>query len=373
MTGPLDGIRVIELAAKGPAPFGAMLLSDFGADVVRIDRSGARPHSDPLGRGRRSIAIDLKSERGVEVLLRLVESADVLIEGYRPGVAERLGFGPATCQAVNPRLVFARMTGWGQSGPLANQAGHDLNFLAATGALFHLGGRDETPSPPLNLVGDFGGGAMYLFAGVLLALIERERSGCGQVVDAAMVDGVASLTTAYHALRAVGQWSDTRESNLVDGGAPSYRTYRCADSRFVAVGCLEPATYRSFLDLLGLDPADWPQHDTTRWPTQRTELGAIFAARDRGHWESLFAGSDACVTAVLDLGEAVKDSHLVERETFSQVDGVVLPNPAPRLSRTPGRIGRTSTDPGADTDEILAELGFSATQLARLRADAVVS
>lgn len=367
MTHALDGVRVVELSAKGPAPFGAMLLADFGAEVIRIDRPGATSGADPLGRGRRSIALDLKSPQGVDVLLRLIEHADVLIEAYRPGVSERLGFGPAVCHERNPALIYARMTGWGQTGPLASRAGHDLNFLAIAGALHPLGSAEHPPPPPLNLVGDFGGGGTYLVIGVLLAIIERARSGHGQVIDAAMVDGVANLMTAYHALRAAGHWSDRREANLVDGGAPSYRTYRCADGRFIAVGCLEPGTYRAFLERLQLEPSRWPQHDASRWPDQRAHLIGLFASQPREHWERVFADSDACVSAVLDMGESTRAAHLAERGTFTDMEGVSMPSPAPRLSRTPGRAGPPSPTSGADTDEVLTDLGLSAAEITALR------
>ena len=366
----LAGVRVVELSAKGPAPFGVMLLADLGAEVIRVERPGgsSAEDGDPgVDRGRRTIAIDLKQPEGLDVLLRLIESADVLVEGYRAGVAERLGAGPDACLERNPRLVYARMTGWGQEGPLAQVAGHDINFLSLAGALYPIGHADAPPPPPLNLVGDFGGGGTYLAIGVLAALLERERSGKGQVVDVAMVDGVASLLTAYHALRSAGGWSDERESNLVDGGAPWYRTYATADKGFVAVGTLEPSFYAIFLERLGLSPAEWPQYDQADWPRQRGELARIFATEPRAHWEQLFDRTDACVTPVLDLGESLRAPHLVARKTF--VDGSSTPQPAPRLSRTPGRAGGA---PERATDAILDGIGIVAPELSRLRKGGVV-
>jgi len=371
----LAGIRVLELSAKGPGPFGVMLLADLGADVIRIDRPSApaRTVQDATARGRRSIAIDLKQERGVELVLALVERADVLVEGYRPGIAERLGIGPETCLERNPRLVYARMTGWGQDGPLARRAGHDINFLSVAGALYPLGAAEEPPSPPLNLVGDFGGGGTYLAIGVLAALLERDRSGRGQVVDAAMVDGVSSLLTAYHSLLQHGLWSEERESNLVDGGAPWYRAYRTADGGYVAVGALEPPFWTTLLELLELDPADWPQYAREDWPRQRRGLAQIFETRTRDDWEQLFDGSDACVSPVLTLSEATRAPQLAGRGTFVELDGRLTPAPAPRLSRTPGNAGGKIAEAGEHTDAILAELGLTGPSRDELRAAGVVA
>jgi alpha-methylacyl-CoA racemase len=372
----LAGIQVLELEAKGPAPFGVMLLADLGADVVRVERVrrtdavGARA---PIDRGRRAIALDLKSPRGLALLMELVAGADVLVEGFRPGVAERRGFGPDECMARNPRLVYARMTGWGQAGPLAERAAHDINYLAIAGALHPLGSADRPPPPPLNLVGDFGGGGTFLAIGVLAALLERERSGAGQVIDAAMVDGVASLLTAFHGLRAAGRWTDVREDNLVDGGAPWYRTYETADGGYVAVGALEPAFYAQLLERLGLDPAQWPMFGRERWPTQREHLARIFAERPRAHWEALFEGSDACVTPVLTMAESTRAPHLLARGVFAEINGAPVPCPAPRLSRTAARIASDPPAYGEHTDEILAELGLAAEERAELRSLAVVA
>ena len=367
---PLSGLRVVELAAKGPAPFAVMLLADLGAEVVRVDRPGTA--HDPVAarfvdRGRRSIALDLKAPEGLAVLEELVERADVLVEGYRPGVAERLGIGPQECLARNPRLVYARMTGWGQDGPLAQRAGHDLNFLAVCGALGPLGEADRPPPPPLNLLGDFGGGALYLALGVLAALHERERSGRGQVVDAAMVDGVLGMLTAYHGLLAAGLWSAERESNLVDGGAPWYRCYRTADGEFVAVGTLEPRFYLELMERLGLDPEEWPMDDRARWPEQRHLFEEVFAERTREEWEQLFEGSDACVSPVFSLAEAADAPHLRERRSFVAVDGDRVPAAAPRLGRTPAAVAAPSGPAGSDGEAILVELGIEPERRYRLR------
>ncbi|HEX2028639.1 MAG TPA: CaiB/BaiF CoA-transferase family protein [Nitriliruptorales bacterium] len=371
--GPLAGVRLVELAAIGPAPFGVMLLADLGADVVRVDRlppagsDGAHVSMLGLSRGRRSIAVDLKHPGGLDLLLRLSDGADVLVEGYRPGVAERLGFGPDACLARNPRLVYARVTGWGQDGPLADRAGHDIDVAAVAGALHPIGRAGEPPPPPLNLVADFGGGGTYVAVGVLAALLERKRSGRGQVVDVAMVDGVASLTAMLHGLLAANGWSTQRGDNLLDGSAPFYDTYRTADGGFLAVGCLEPRFYAQFLDRLGLDPADWPQFDRDRWPEQKRRLADIFARRTRDEWLACFEGSDACVAPVLSLTEAPQHPHIRARGTFITVGGVRQPAPAPRLSRTPGAVTRPAPAPGEHTDEILDGLGYSRREVAALR------
>lgn len=373
----LTGTRVVELAARGPAPYGVMLLADLGAEVIRIDRPTAdgieRLGETVTGRGRRSIAIDLKQADGLALLLGLVDHADVLVEGYRPGVAERLGFGPEVCHARNARLVYARMTGWGQVGPLAARAGHDINYLAVAGGLHPIGDADRPPPPPLNLVADYGGGGTFLVIGILAALLERERSGIGQVLDVAMVDGVSSLLTAFHALHGMGLWRDERGANLLDGGAPWYRTYRTADDRFVAVGCLEPGFYRILLDRLGLDPEAWPQYDEDVWPALHEELARIFGAEPRSHWEAVFEGIDACVTPVLTLDEAARSAQLVARETLvSTADGLV-PGPAPRFSRTPSRVAERSRPPAEDSDWVLDVLGVPPDARRELRRRGVVS
>lgn len=364
MAGPLTGTTIVEVAAIGPAPFGVMLLADLGADVIRVDRvsSVTNPGQEitmvGLSRGRRSVAVDLKHPDGLDVLLRLTDRADVLVEGFRPGVAERLGFGPDVCLERNPALVYARMTGWGQEGPLADRAGHDIDYAAVAGALHPIGRAGQPPPPPLNYLADFGGGGAYLAIGVVAALFERERSGRGQVVDAAMVDGAASLTALFHGLLEMGAWTTERGSNLLDGAAPFYDTYATSDGGFIAVGCLEPQFYAEFLDRLGLDAEEWPQFDQERWPQQKRDLAERFAAEPRAHWEEVFAGSDACVAPVLALDEAPSHPHNRARGTFTDVDGAVQPAPAPRFSRTPGRAGDPAPPPGDHTDDIVAGLGL---------------
>ncbi|MBW4701059.1 CaiB/BaiF CoA-transferase family protein [Micromonospora sp. RL09-050-HVF-A] len=358
-TGPLAGVRVVELASLAPAPFGCMVLADLGADVVRVDRPGgpapgrlAAPTTGPLHRGRRVTTLDLKTPAGVADLLRLVERADVLVEAYRPGVAERLGFGPRTCRDRNPRLVYARLTGWGQDGPLAARAGHDIDYIALSGALEPLGRPGERPHAPLNLLGDFAGGGMLLATGVLAALLERERSDLGQVVDAAMVDGSALLTAFLHGMLGDGRWSAPRGANLLDGGAPFYDTYRTADDRFVAVGALEPAFYAALLTGLGLadDPTLPAQHDPDGWPELRRRFTARFAERTRDEWTAVFADLDACVAPVLAPTEAHRHPHNAARGTFVAVGGEVQPAPAPRFARTPAAAPRPAPDPADPLD-----------------------
>jgi alpha-methylacyl-CoA racemase len=360
-TGPLAGLRVVELAGIGPGPHAAMVLADLGAEVVRIDRPsgglqlGDAEAPDPTLRGRRRVAADLKDPAGREIVLRLVERADVLIEGYRPGVTERLGVGPADCHARNPRLVYGRMTGWGQDGPLAQRAGHDINYISVTGALHAIGRAGERPVPPLNLVGDFGGGSMLLVVGVLAALWEAERSGHGQVVDAAMVDGASLLVQMVWSLLGQGAWRDERGVNLLDGHTPFYDTYTCADGRYVAVGALEPQFYAAFLDGLGLDQAELPaQYDQEGWPTLRARFTEVFATRSRDEWAKLFDGTDACVSPVLSFAEAAEHPHLEARSTIVAPDGVRQAAPAPRFSRTAPGLRPL---PGApeDVDAVLAD------------------
>ncbi|MEU7926473.1 CaiB/BaiF CoA-transferase family protein [Micromonospora sp. NPDC049107] len=358
--GPLAGVRVVELASLAPAPFGCMVLADLGADVVRVDRPGgpgagrlAAPSGGPLQRGRRLTALDLKSPTGVADLLRLVERADVLVEAYRPGVAERLGFGPDVCRDRNPRLVYARMTGWGQDGPLAARAGHDIDYIAVAGALEPLGRAGERPHAPLNLIGDFAGGGMLLAVGVLAALLERERSGLGQVVDAAMVDGSALLTSFLHGLLGTGRWAAPRGRNLLDGGAPFYDTYATADGGFVAVGALEPAFYGELLAGLGLADADLPhQYDPRGWDELRRRLTERFAERTRDEWTAIFADRDACVAPVLAPGDAHRHPHNAARGTFVEVDGEVQPAPAPRFDRTPTGPPVPAPDPERDASPV---------------------
>jgi alpha-methylacyl-CoA racemase len=361
VSGPLVGLRVVELAGIGPGPHAAMLLADLGADVVRVERPDgglqlAPGAQDQMLRGRRSVLLDLKDPAHRETLLRLVERADVLIEGLRPGITERLGVGPADCQARNPRLVYARMTGWGQDGPLARRAGHDINYIALSGVLHAIGPAGGKPVPPLNLVGDFGGGSMFLVMGVLAALWERERSGAGQVVDAAMVDGVSALAQMFWSLRACGLWSETRGTNLLDSGAPYYDTYRCADGRYVAVGALEPQFYATLLEGLGLSGIELPnQLDPAGWPTLRQRFTTAFAARTRDEWVAVFDGTDACVAPVLSFAEVAAHPHIAARGTIITLDGVTQAAPAPRFSRTAPDLPTPPPPPGADTAAVLAD------------------
>ncbi|HVQ92631.1 MAG TPA: CaiB/BaiF CoA-transferase family protein [Mycobacteriales bacterium] len=360
MTGPLAGLRVIELAGIGPGPHAAMILGDLGAEVVRVERAGGAGLDvsgggpDHLLRNRRSLVADLKNPADRDLVLRLIGRADVLIEGFRPGVAERLGVGPDECAAVNPRLVYARMTGWGQDGPRSATAGHDINYISLTGALHAIGRPGERPVPPLNLVGDFGGGSMFLLLGILAALFERNGSGSGQVVDAAMIDGANVLAQMMWAMRGFGQWSAEPGSNLLDGGAPFYDTYRCSDGRWVAVGALEPQFYAALLRGLGLDPGQLPgQLDRDRWPELRTRLAAVFGSQDRDHWAAVFEGTDACVTPVLSFDEVAGQSYLRQRGSVIDVAGVPQAAPAPRFSRTPAVTPRPPRPAGADTDAIV--------------------
>ncbi len=374
MSGPLHGIRVVELAGLGPAPYACMLLADLGAEVLRVDRPAPGfgvPAYDITGRGRRSLALDLKNPAAAEVVLRLVDSADVLVEGLRPGVAERLGVGPDACLSRNPRLVYARMTGWGQDGPLAPRVGHDINYASITGALAAIGEPGRKPVPPLNLVADFGGGSMFLVTGVLAALLERATSGRGQVVDAAMVDGVTSLLAMTYGFRAAGGWDDERGSNLLDGGAPFYDTYRCSDGQYVAIGALEPQFWALVVQTLGLEGLP-EQYDRAGWPVLRQQLTDAFAARTRDEWAAVFEDLDACVSPVLTLGEAPQHPHLAARQAVVEVDGVPQPAPAPRFSRTPGEIGVSPRPAGADTRGALQAWGFQPDEVAQLEQAAVV-
>jgi alpha-methylacyl-CoA racemase len=382
--GPLQGVRVIEIASLAPAPFGCMVLSDLGADVLRVDRPssvagaatlvGGEATADPLSRGRRSIGLNLKDPAGVHVLLRLIESADVLVEGFRPGVAERLGFGPDTCLERNPRLVYGRMTGWGQEGPMATMAGHDINYIAVAGALDPIGHAGERPVPPLNLIGDFGGGGMLLALGILAALYERSQSGRGQVVDAAMVDGAALLTSFIHGMRGQGLWSDERGTNLLDSGAPFYDTYETADGRYMSVGALEPQFYAALLRGLGLEGEDLPgQLDRERWPELRARFTEVFKQRTRDEWTAIFDGTDACVAPVLGLGEAPAHPHNRARDGFPEIGGLTQPAPAPRFSRTAVETPRPPVRPGEHTDAALAETGLTEDEIASLRATGAIA
>jgi alpha-methylacyl-CoA racemase len=361
MAGPLQGLRVVELAGIGPGPHAAMILGDLGADVVRIERpgsSGGTPKGDPDAtlRNRRSVAANLKTDEGRELVLRLVAKADVLIEGYRPGVTERLGLGPDECARVNERLVYARMTGWGQTGPRSQQAGHDINYISLNGVLHSIGRAGERPVPPLNLVGDFGGGSMFLLVGILAALWERHVSGKGQVVDAAMIDGSSVLSQMVWGMRANGLWTDERGTNMLDGGAPYYDTYTCADGRYVAVGAIEPQFYAALLEGLGLDAADLPsQNDRNGWPELRARFAEAFGSADRDHWAKVFADSDACVTPILAFGEVETEPHVTQRDTFYPVGDWLQPSPAPRFSRTAPSAPKPPGERGADTEAVLRD------------------
>lgn len=358
MAGPLEGLRVIELAGIGPGPHASMILGDLGADVVRIERpnQASGVARDAMLRNRRFLTADLKSDEGRDLVLKLVAKADVLIEGYRPGVTERLGLGPDDCARVNDRLIYARMTGWGQTGPRSQQAGHDINYISLNGVLHSIGRAGERPVPPLNLVGDFGGGSMFLLVGVLAALWERQTSGKGQVIDAAMIDGSSVLIQMMWAMRAMGMWTDERGANMLDGGAPYYDTYECADGRYVAVGAIESQFYAELLKGLGLNAGDLPgQNDRSRWPELRARLTEVFASKDRDHWAKVFADSDACVTPVLAFGEVETEPHVTERKTFYRVGGGLQPLPAPRFSRTVPGEPRPPGAPGADTEAVLRD------------------
>ncbi|WP_199431837.1 CaiB/BaiF CoA transferase family protein [Qaidamihabitans albus] len=377
--GPLSGLKVIELAGLAPAPFACTILADLGADVIRVDR--ATPGEDVLGfpydplmRGRRTIGVNTKSPDGVELVLRLAEKADALVEGFRPGVAERMGLGPEQVRERNPRLVYGRITGWGQDGPLAPQAGHDINYIGLAGALEPVGRAGERPVPALNLIGDFGGGGLFLAMGVLAALYERTSSGQGQVVDASMVDGAALLTTHLHGLKAAGVWGGERGENMLDGGAPFYDTYETADGKYVAVGAIEMRFWASLVQVLGLDAAELPVHlDKSEWPRLRQILAEAIGKHTRDELVARAEGTDACLTPVLSPWEAPEHPHNAARGTFVDVDGVVQPAPGPKFDRTPPGPPEPPHDKGADTGEVLAELGLDGSEIERLRAAGAVN
>ena len=375
--GPLAGIRVVELAGLGPAPFCAMVLADLGADVITVDRAawvGTSEPMDVLRRGRRSIAVDLKHDEGAETVLRLAERSDVFLEGFRPGVAERLGIGPDPCLRRNPALIYGRMTGWGQHGPLAKAAGHDINYIAVAGALQPIGRAGEPPVPPLNLVGDFGGGGLLLALGVLAALHERTASGAGQVVDAAMVDGASLLLTMLHDQRHIGMWSDQRADNYIDTAAPYYDAYETADGHYLAVGAIEPQFWSELLRLLEIDPADLPdQEDRTQWPAMKRRFKEIFGGRTRDQWCELFDGTDACVTPVLAPREVAGYPHMVQRNAMITVGDRVLPAPAPRFSRSHPADPTPPPRPGQHTVDVLAAAGFTDAEIAALLASGTVA
>ena len=367
--GALNGITVLELAGIGPGPFCAMLLADMGARVIRIDRPDGPPgtRDEAVSRGRRSLVLDLKNPIAVEALKRMVLQADALIEGFRPGVMERLGLGPDTLLMANPRLIYGRMTGWGQNGPLAKRAGHDINYIALTGALHAIGNADRPPPPPLNLIGDYGGGGMLLALGILAAFIERGNSGRGQVVDAAMVDGAALLMAPIYGMLARGRWTPERGTNFLDGTASFYGSYACACGGFVAVGPIEPAFFAEMLVRLGLDVAAFDNRmDPATWPTHKARLAEAFLGRTRDAWAEIFADSDGCVTPILSMAEAPLHPHIIARETFVTAHGAVQPAPAPRFSRTPSALGAAPPLRGEHGAEILAEFGFSVQEIESL-------
>ena len=379
--GALDGVRVIELAGIGPGPFCGMMLADQGAEVIQVDRAvavrggdPARPPGNVNGRGRRSIGVDLKSPEGVETVLRLVEGAGMVFEGFRPGVAERLGVGPDDCLARNPAIVYGRMTGWGQDGPYSSMAGHDINYIALAGVLAHIGRSDSGPVPPMNLVGDFGGGGMYLAYGMVCALFEARNSGKGQVVDAAMVDGAASLMSFIHGMLASGFHSPERGTNLLDTGAHFYDVYECADGGWISLGSIEPQFYAELLDKLGLDAERFgKQNDRDLWPELSAEIAAVVRMKTRDEWDAILEGSDVCYAPVLTVDEAIRHPHNVARGTFIDVGGITQPGPAPRLSRTPGEVRRPPAHAGQHTDEVLSEAGFDDDEVAALRASGAVA
>lgn len=378
--GPLAGIRIVELASIGPGPFCCMLLSDMGAEIIRVDRLEpgdiglpGDPRLNVLNRNRRSVALDLKKPEGIRAVLRLVAQSDVLIEGFRPGVTERLGLGPDDCFAVNPRLVYGRMTGWGQDGPLAQTAGHDINYIALAGALHAIGPKAGAPVPPLNLVGDFGGGALYLAFGIVCALLERNRSGSGQVVDAAMVDGCASLMSSVYSAIARGTWQRNRGENILDGSSPWYSVYETRDGKYISIGSIEARFYRELIRRTGLDES-WieRQHDRANWALLREQLTHVFRSKTRDEWVRAFDGIDVCFAPVLDPWEAPEHPHLKARGTFVESFGTLQPAPAPRFSRSVPAITAPPPLPGEHTDAVLRDWGFSPDEVAMLRENAVI-
>lgn len=373
--GPLSSVKVLEIAGIGPGPMCAMLLADLGAEVIRIDRLQASnlgiikdPKKDVLMRGRRSIAVDLKSPEGIETVLKLVEQSDVITEGFRPGVMERLGLGPDVCLARNPKLIYGRMTGWGQYGPLAQSAGHDINYISITGALNSFGREGEAPVPPLNLVGDFGGGALYLAMGILAGVIEAKSSGKGQVVDCAMTDGSASLMGMFYGMKGMGKWSEDRGTNLLDGGSHFYNVYKTKDDNFVSIGSIESKFYRELLEKTGLiDDASLPkQMDGNGWGLMKEKLTAIFLTKTRSEWCDIMEGSDVCFAPILNLEESIKHPHNVARETFVEIGGISQPAPAPRFDRTPSDVPKPASAPGEDTEAVLSDWGFDADAIKAL-------
>lgn len=373
--GPLHGVKIIEIASLAPAPMGTTVLADLGAEVILVDRPGgtkggaATGDGNPVRRNRKSITLDLKKPEAREILLKLCEQADVFVEGFRPGVTERLGLGPDDLAARNPRIVYARMTGWGQTGPLAQTAGHDMNYIAMTGVLHMLGRSGEKPQFPANLIGDFGGGGMLMALGILAALVERATSGKGQTVDAAMVDGAAQLATFIFGLRGIGQWNEPRGENMLDGGAPFYDTYECADGGYLAVGCIEPQFYAEFLKGIELDPAELPdQHDRSQWPAIKARFAEVLASKPRAHWEQVFDGTDACVAPILSPEEAVAHPANTERGVFTEINGVAQPVGAPRFSRTVNDAPTAPPSAGQDSEEIMRAAGLSDDEIEQAKA-----
>ncbi len=373
--GPLAGVRIVEIAGIGPGPMCAMLLADLGAEVIRIDRTEAAdlgmkrdPKADLLNRGRRSLAVDLKTPEGVETVLKLVEKADAFTEGFRPGVTERLGIGPDVCLERNPKLVYGRMTGWGQHGPLATAAGHDINYISLVGALNAIGREGEPPVAPLNLVGDFGGGALYLAMGVLAGIIEARTSGKGQVIDCAMTEGAASLMTIFYAMKAMGRWSEERGTNAIDGGSHYYNVYETKDGKFISIGSIEGKFYAELLEKTGLDKdPDLPgQLDPQGWKQMKSRLGEVFLSKTRDEWCDIMEGSDVCFAPILNLEESMAHPHNQARGSFVTVNGVTQPGPAPRFSRTECEIQKPPSIPGEDTEAVLADWGFSADEIGQL-------
>lgn len=373
--GPLAGLRIIELAGIGPGPFCGMMLSDMGADVIRVDRMSNPSHrqADILARNRRSISIDLKQPEGAETVLRLCESVDALFEGFRPGVTERLGVGPDACMARNPKLVYGRMTGWGQDGPLAKAAGHDINYIGLTGALHAVGRPGKKPTPPLNLVGDFGGGGMLLAFGIVCGILEAQHSGKGQVIDAAMTDGSATLMAAFFGMGAIGRFTDQRGTNRLDGGAHFYDTYETQDGKYICIGSIEPQFYALLLEKTGVDPADFKdQQDETRWPDSKAKLTHIFKSKTQSEWCEIMEGTDVCFAPVLSIFDAPKHPHNQHRKTFVEIDGIAQPSPSPRFSRTQPGIRGSARRPGEDSEAILQDFGFGADEIHRLRTAGVI-
>ncbi len=377
--GPLSGKRIVEVAGIGPGPFCAMLLADLGAEVIRVDRASAvpdimpdSPNLDLLNRGRRSVGVNLKTPEGIETVLKIVQESDALIEGFRPGVAERLGIGPEECLARNPKLVYGRMTGWGQEGTYSSMAGHDINYIALSGVLGMIGREGEKPIPPVNLVGDFGGGGMLLALGICAALVETAKSEKGQVIDAAMTDGSALLSTMMHSFKAMGIWGD-RGTNLLDTGAPFYDVFECADGEFVSLGSIEPQFYSELLRITEIDQSENPkQMDRAKWPEMKSKISDAIKEKTRSEWEELMEGTDVCFAPVLSMDEAYEHPHNKERSTFIEIAGVMQPAPAPRFSRTPGSVSSPPPHAGQHTEEILAGLGLTRDEISMLREQNII-